>query len=815
VKKRNIKFIALALAVVALAGVLLIVSFRNSSRPNDGQAVIGYKQDQNEFDAVIPGINKIEKKYKKWGYIPYEKVDEYLEEVMKYAEQKKQAGLITDYGKGWIELPSGMHVMINPPIRDALSQIATFAPYSFTGQRILSGRISIEKTAENIKNHFGFEYTKQLKGNKVSLEELEKLGDNDVVIWQGHGGYNEKIHSALSTSIKWKDYERKRPNEYEADKNESRVCLDSKGIIHITSKWFDKYLQGKEKGGIIFLGTCHSGRDEILAQSLVAKGTFSAVYGFNETVNIIHSIKVRDTLFRFLSSKSSDGDYHTIEEAYHKTLDIEGTDNFLGIGTSLVLFVNNRKYDLRLPDLLSSIEQTVREENQKNLDDTVNSTASKEFIIPVNPQGKVPQGFIGIYTPQDLDRIRNNLSGKYILMNDIDLANWGSWEPIGIKEPFSGSIDGNGYAIKNMKFHTTSNSDTNIYGGLLGRVYEGGKIENLAILDCDINISSTLPMYTYAGGIAGFMEGATNINNCYSSGVILVGTNKYAYVGGIAGLTSGSTTNCYNTGDILASSTSKTAKIGGIVGSGGDIANCFNIGIVNGLSFSDTVMAGGIAGRLSGAISACYNAQEIRASATDSSYAGGIAGEITGAASIRNCYNISDVSAHTTLDKNKTARAGGIVGNMLSAGFVENSYNAGYISASNSGETYDTRAGGIAGTVDAFLNSKSSIDNKATIRNCHNMGTLYTLSLSSYPVSEGGIVGTIHPYSALLNCRYLEEATEYAGFIDTSVDIVDVISIASTQTKKQASYIGFDFTNTWAISPSINNGYPYLRGMQS
>lgn len=35
---------------------------------------------------------------------------------------------------------------------------------------------------------------------------------------------------------------------------------------------------------------------------------------------------------------------------------------------------------------------------------------------------EVPEGYTGVYTIDDLYAIRNNLSGKYILMNDIDLS---------------------------------------------------------------------------------------------------------------------------------------------------------------------------------------------------------------------------------------------------------------------------------------------------------------------------------------------------------------------------------------------------------
>ena len=49
-------------------------------------------------------------------------------------------------------------------------------------------------------------------------------------------------------------------------------------------------------------------------------------------------------------------------------------------------------------------------------------------------QTTVPDGYIGIYTAEDLYNIRNNLSGKYILMNDIDLSVYENWEPMAARQ---------------------------------------------------------------------------------------------------------------------------------------------------------------------------------------------------------------------------------------------------------------------------------------------------------------------------------------------------------------------------------------------
>jgi hypothetical protein len=45
-------------------------------------------------------------------------------------------------------------------------------------------------------------------------------------------------------------------------------------------------------------------------------------------------------------------------------------------------------------------------------------------------------------------------------------------------------------------------------------------------------------------------------------------------------------------------------------------------------------------------------------------------------------------------------------------------------------------------------------------------------------------------------------------------EFTNVQALTATQMKQQASFVGFDFGTVWAINPAINNGYPYLRGMQ-
>ncbi len=64
---------------------------------------------------------------------------------------------------------------------------------------------------------------------------------------------------------------------------------------------------------------------------------------------------------------------------------------------------------------------------------------------------EVPEGYVGIYTADDFDLIRNDPDGSFILMSDIDLGG-SEHTPIGdYLKPFDGQFNGNGHVISNFK----------------------------------------------------------------------------------------------------------------------------------------------------------------------------------------------------------------------------------------------------------------------------------------------------------------------------------------------------------------------------
>ena len=175
------------------------------------------------------------------------------------------------------------------------------------------------------------------------------------------------------------------------------------------------------------------------------------------------------------------------------------------------------------------------------------------------------QGYTLIKTAQDLDNIRNNLSGKYILMNDIDLSSYSNWDPIGGNyNEFRGVLDGNGHVIKNLTINRPNEHEVGLF-----RATENAEIKNLGITNAQIK------GYSNVAAIVGYSRYGF-IENCFVDGKI-TGNDT---IGGITGYQDAQDIkNCYTNVNISGIST-----VGGIIGSnaGGSINNAFVLGRISG-----------------------------------------------------------------------------------------------------------------------------------------------------------------------------------------------------------------------------------------
>jgi uncharacterized repeat protein (TIGR02543 family) len=117
---------------------------------------------------------------------------------------------------------------------------------------------------------------------------------------------------------------------------------------------------------------------------------------------------------------------------------------------------------------------------------------------------------IPLSTRLDLENIKDALSEKYIMVNDIDLEG-GEWAPLGSDSlPFSGLLEGNGFTIKNITISATQS-----YAGLFAN--NSGTIKNLKLENVQINVSGTISSFIYASHIFSCLRGVINLSKYLKS----------------------------------------------------------------------------------------------------------------------------------------------------------------------------------------------------------------------------------------------------------------------------------------------------------
>ena len=210
--------------------------------------------------------------------------------------------------------------------------------------------------------------------------------------------------------------------------------------------------------------------------------------------------------------------------------------------------------------------------------DSITDVNGESTTITMNGDYEISANFgTGIYDWYDLDAVRGNLAGSYVLMNDLDstsagyaelaspAANQGrGWMPIGygyweggegwpdedggwVGEILEVAFYGRGHAIRDL-FIDRPNED-NI--GLFGRLSDGGIVEQLGVLNVEVS------GHRHIGGLVGWNHGT--VGDCYCSGNM----DGDQFVGGLIGNAwTGTLSDSY-----FAGSVNGQENVGGLVGS--------------------------------------------------------------------------------------------------------------------------------------------------------------------------------------------------------------------------------------------------------
>ena len=244
-----------------------------------------------------------------------------------------------------------------------------------------------------------------------------------------------------------------------------------------------------------------------------------------------------------------------------------------------------------------------------------------DFIARVDrltEEEAIAQGYTIITTADELQAMQDNLSGKYILMNNIDLEGY-DWTSVGTTaNPFLGEFNGNGYVISNLKIIKPDENDLGVFG------YTGtSSISNLGLENIEINGKD------HCGSLVG--QGGGTVKNCYSTNAVISGRH---IIGGLIGWDfTNSISFCYSNSDV-----SGNGYVGALLGeSYNSVDNCFAVG-----SVTSPWLAGGLIGKCYSKISNSYAAAKVSCN-NDGGGLVGSAGQDLG-----NCYWDIDESSQVT-----------------------------------------------------------------------------------------------------------------------------------------------------------------------
>lgn len=356
---------------------------------------------------------------------------------------------------------------------------------------------------------------------------------------------------------------------------------------------------------------------------------------------------------------------------------------------------------------------------------------------------------IPIYTAEELSKIGVDpgypLNGKYIQMADIDLSGYGNWVPIG-----------------NNTKPFTGQFDGN-----------GFVIKNLTI---------NRPNSDYQG-LFGYTKNTAKLTNVNLENVNIIGRFD---TGGLVGWNEGTITNSYSMGNIIGNG----SHVGGLVGTNcnsGTISNSYSTGSVQGNSY----YTGGLAGsNIGGSISNSYSTCNV----TGNNSTGGLVG-ISYNGTIKNSYSTGSVTGNSS--------TGGLVGHVWVDGIIVNSYSTGKVTG---GDYTGGLVGASYGTITDSYSTGSVTGNNYTGGLAG--GNYYTIT-NSYSTGEvkgnsyiGGLIG-YNNSGAVINSSYWNTQTSNLSISAGG------IGKTTAQMKTKSTFVGWDFTNIWAIDEG--KSYPYLR----
>lgn len=279
---------------------------------------------QQEFIEVQQNLGIIASKYEDESeYVPENLKQKVMDEVHTYLAELMSNETILLYeiedNSAYIKFLSGLTLMFEIPAKDVSGDgtdveldYITYQPHPDIYQESLSSYV------DEVADYF-YSESSHSESEEVTLDQVKSIGSNQVVLWNGHGGYGPIVKSYLASGeeFDWSAWFWDTTGYYWDCVRDLIICRgteEQSNLACFTSKFIDNYC-GDLSNDLIILMSCHSGQDEKLANAFLNKGA-TAVVGFTDEVYTAYAILIGANLLDYMSTENQDSsNYFTLAEA--------------------------------------------------------------------------------------------------------------------------------------------------------------------------------------------------------------------------------------------------------------------------------------------------------------------------------------------------------------------------------------------------------------------------------------------------------------------------------------------------------------------
>lgn len=272
------------------------------------------------------------------GLVAYADVPKVLADCETTAKKMKEQGIISKYNVNddniTVWFTSGGAYMYTLNIKEMQEYAASPGVMVYEQRRGMTSDPERDKCFENKQKKYGYvtdlakkiaqkdsgyPYVADYGGTKLTVDSAKEWNSNSIIIWVGHGDYDEDLGPSLITcQVRTDDNFERFAKDYAAE----RVIGQRDNYYALTWKFFDYYYKNNSlKGSLIWLAPCYSIRDSRLADTLLAKGA-STVIGNKNPAFIPRIIYLTNEFFNTLMSTDLDtGATYTAGKALAKAND--------------------------------------------------------------------------------------------------------------------------------------------------------------------------------------------------------------------------------------------------------------------------------------------------------------------------------------------------------------------------------------------------------------------------------------------------------------------------------------------------------------